>query len=227
MSVKNVGRNADLLRGKINKANGAVRAGIPQNGRVEEALRLVAVHEAGHAVAYIRAHQKMGRHYPAFIQVLIRPDASKPYVDLKGREVPCYGVVDKSDLYSLVTGRIVWRDIPHLRSELRNQMEWEMIGSLAGPFAEVVARGYRGKSTMFWAAAFNCGAKGDIETAENVLKDWKWATKGRAGLRRFGDLTRELVLSDWPAIEALAAALLRRNVLSYDEAVDAIGESMR
>jgi hypothetical protein len=34
--------------------------------------------------------------------------------------------------------------------------------------------------------------------------------------------TRELVLADWPAIEALAAVLLKRNTLSYDEALAAI-----
>jgi hypothetical protein len=37
--------------------------------------------------------------------------------------------------------------------------------------------------------------------------------------------TRELVLEDWPAIEALAAALLKRNTLSYDEALAAICET--
>jgi hypothetical protein len=193
----------------------------------KDALRLIAHHEAGHAVAYIRAQQKMGRHWPAFDQVLIRPEALTrpdiPYIDLRGREVLCCGLVEKADLYSLVSGRLVWDGMPDMRPTLQAAMEWEIMGSLAGPYAEVVARGRGAKSTIFLDALFSGGVKEDFKRAEDVLADWKWATKGRAGLRRFGERTRELVLADWPAIEALAAALLTRNVLSYDEAVDAAG----
>ena len=193
-----------------------------------EALHLVAAHEAGHGVAYIRAYQKMGRHWPAFHQVLIKPDFSEPYVDWKGRECSdCAGLVEASDVYALVGGRRLWDAEPDIRPRLKAAMEWDIIVSLAGPFAEAIARGYRGKSTILSVAIVNGGAGEDFERAENVLKDWKWATKERAGLHRFGERTRELVLSEWPAIEALAAALLKRNVLSYEEALDAIGESAR
>ena len=44
----------------------------------------------------------------------------------------------------------------------------------------------------------------------------------RFGLGRFEDRARELVLKEWPAIEALSAALLTSNVLSYEQALSTI-----
>lgn len=103
-------------------------------------LRLVAAHEAGHAVAYLEAFKDMGFHWWAFHRVLIRPDFSKPHVDWKGREVQCSGMVEGNDIYSLVGGRFMWEHTPPLRPKLKKGMEWEIIVSLAGPFAEAAAR---------------------------------------------------------------------------------------
>jgi hypothetical protein len=204
-------------------------------------LRLVAAHEAGHAVAYIEAFKDMGLDWSAFDRVLIRPDISKPHVDQKGRKVQCVGMVEASNIYCLVTGRLRWENALQLelqsenmlqlrpelknwklRPELKKQMEWEIIVSLAGPFAEAAARGDRTKTNMRYTALLFCGAGLDYHRAENVLKDYKWATKGRVGLRRFEDRARELVLTEWPAIEALSAALLKSNILTYEQVLPII-----
>ena len=130
----------------------------------KDGLRLVAAHEAGHAVAYIGAFKDMGFHWDAFDRVLIRPDISKPHVDRKGREVQRSGIVEASDIHSLVSGRAIWKAVPKLRPELKKRMEWEIIVSLAGPFAEAAARGDRTKTNMRWTALF-CGAGDDYRKA--------------------------------------------------------------
>ena len=67
-------------------------------------LRLVAVHDAGHAVAYFVAFKDIGFHWHAFHRVLIRPNISKPHVDWKDRKVQCSGMVEGNDIYSPVIG---------------------------------------------------------------------------------------------------------------------------
>jgi hypothetical protein len=182
-----------------------------------DGLRLVAAHEAGHAVAYLGAFKDMGFHWPAFDRILIRPDTSKPHVDLKGREVQCWGMVEGNDIYSQVEGKGLWEHLPQWRPMIKKRMEWDIIVNLAGPFGEAAARGDRTKTHMRYTALFFCGGNADYRRAEDVLKDYKWATGERIGLRRFEDRARELILMEWPTIEALSAALLKSDVLSYEQ----------
>jgi hypothetical protein len=101
-------------------------------------------------------------------------------------------------------------------------MEWEINVNLAGPFGEAAARGVRTKAQMRYTALLFCGGDEDYRKAETVLKDYKWATGERIGLRRFEDRAHELILKEWPAIGARSAALLKSNVLSYEQALSTI-----
>jgi threonine/homoserine efflux transporter RhtA len=98
------------------------------------------------------------------------------------------------------------------------KMQWDIVINLAGPMAEAAILDDRTKSNMLWTALLYCGAKADLERAETVLAHYRAATKRQYGLTRFGHRTRELVLSAWPAIEALAHALLKFEVIKYDQA---------
>lgn len=69
----------------------------------EQLLRAIAYHEAGHAVAYVRAAEVIERPMP-FERVVIRRDWTEPYVDRRGRSIDCVGLVEASDIYSTVIG---------------------------------------------------------------------------------------------------------------------------
>jgi hypothetical protein len=64
----------------------------------------VAAHEAGHAVAYIRCYEALGRHWPSFDRVFIRRDFSTPYVNDRGHEIDCAGMCEAADLYCFAGG---------------------------------------------------------------------------------------------------------------------------
>jgi len=53
-------------------------------GTAADPMYDTAAHEAGHAVAHILAFRALGQDWPSFDRVLIRRDASKPYVARKG-----------------------------------------------------------------------------------------------------------------------------------------------
>src|SRR5450759_648801 len=107
-------------------------------------MYFVAAHEAGHAVAYILAHRALGRGYPSFHRVLIRRNSSSPYIDLKNRKVNCVGLCEAPDIYTCGIGLALFKREPELRPglkvEILSTMEWAILISLAGPFAEAASR---------------------------------------------------------------------------------------
>lgn len=185
-------------------------------------MYFVAVHEAGHAVAYILAHRALDRDYSSFHRVFIRRDFSSPYIDDKNRVVDdCSGMCEAPDLYAPGIGLMVFYQEPEarpgLKLEMLAKMEWAILTSLAGPFAEVAARGVHSKANMRLTARF-CGGEADFEVAEAVLVDYKKTSGRRRCIQHFEDRTRDLVLKSRPAIIALAKALLVRETLDYDDA---------
>jgi len=188
--------------------------------------RSTAHHEAGHAVAYIRAFRALGQDWPAFERVVIRPNASGLHLNGRGVEIDCVGVCEATDICIPVVGLAIFNGAqrPELQSMMLRRMEWEIMVKLAGPFATAAHAGIRAKQEMRWAALLSGGTDDDYKRAESVLADYKKATRRAYGLRRFEDRTRDLVLGAWPAIEALAVALLnsKSGALEYDEAVSVV-----
>lgn len=182
-------------------------------------MRFVAAHEAGHALAYIRANLALERNYASFRRVFIRRDFSSPYVDSKNREFDCAGMCDGSDLYtaSANLGIVYQEPEPGAKSATLARMEWAIVISLAGPFAEAAARGARSKANMRLKARF-CGGEADFEFAAAVLQDYEKTSKPPRSMLHFEDRTRDLVLKSWPAIDALAKALLANETLDHDSA---------
>lgn len=195
---------------------------IPTTAASVDPMRFVAAHEAGHAVAYILAHRALGRHYASFKRVLIRRDYSLPYIDDRGREISCSGICEAPDLYQVGIGLGLFNHEPELHPGLRNEilgtMEWAILVSLAGPFAEASFRGDHSKRRMRYTALFHCGSKDDYADAEAILPDYRKASKRRHGLRHFEDRTRELVLESWPTISTLAKHLVKKEALDHAEA---------
>jgi len=98
------------------------------------------------------------------------------------------------------------------------KMEWEIHTLLAGPFARAAALGSQSKKNMRWDALLGGGAYDDYRAARAVLVDYNWAMRREYGMSRFEDRTRDLVLAHWPAIDALALALLKSETLEHDAA---------
>lgn len=190
-----------------------------ERGVVKALSHATAVHEAGHAVAYVLAFRALGREYAAFDRVFIRQSSSSPYIDRRGRSIKCLGMCEGPDLYTPINGLSVFNMAPpNLKAEILVTMEWSMIISFAGPFAEAFSRNYRSRSDKRWSALFSCGASEDYAQAEAVLADYKKASKRRYGIRHFEDRAWELVVANQPAISALASKLLRHETLEYKEA---------
>ena len=188
----------------------------------DDPMRFVAAHEAGHAFTLILAHRALERDYASFHRVFIRRDFSSPYIDGKNREVDdCSGMCEGPDLYVPRIGLMVfYQELeaqPELRLEMLAKMEWAILTSLAGPFAEAAARGVHSKARMHLKARF-CGGEADFEAAKAVLLDYERASKRRRSMLDFEERTRELVLKSRPAIDALAQALLVKETLDHDDA---------
>jgi hypothetical protein len=183
-----------------------------------EVMHFVSHHEAGHAVASILAFRALGRSYPAFDRVFVRPDFSSPYIDRKGRSIDCAGLCEGPNLYTPKIGLLVFNMEPALQAEILQTMEWSMVISFAGPFAEAIAKGLRSRRDKRWTALFSSGAEEDYRQAEAVLADYKQASKRRYGLRHFEELAWDLALKQQSAIAALASSLLSQLSLEYDQA---------
>jgi hypothetical protein len=107
--------------------------------------------------------------------------------------------------------------LPGLKAEILAKMEWEILISLAGPFAEAASRDVRSKRDMRFTALLFCGAKDDYGVAKTVLPDYKTASKRRHGIPHFEHRTRDLVLNAWPAIKEIAKSLLAKETLDHDD----------
>jgi hypothetical protein len=108
--------------------------------------------------------------------------------------------------------------LPGFKAECLSKMEWSMIISFAGPFAEAFSRKHRSRNDKRPVALLSCGAIGDYNDAEAVLADYKEASKRRYGIRHFEDLAWDLVVANQPAISALASELFQRETLEYNDA---------
>lgn len=90
----------------------------------------------------------------------------------------------------------------------RDAMQWQIIIYMAGGVAEAIHRGEWLQQYIFWFA-MQCGAGGDREAAEAIIADLRKLTGRRHGLERFAIRARKLLLANWPAVEAIAAVLIR------------------
>jgi hypothetical protein len=90
--------------------------------------------------------------------------------------------------------------------------------------AEIVSAGERRKTAFeyAWLHAHGLGMEEDYQSAERCLEDLRQLKRRRYELRRFEKETGNLVLRAWPAIEALARALVDAGTLEFEAAYDII-----
>ena len=181
-----------------------------------------AVHEAGHAVASWHMQQLLGRGWCQFERVFIRtPEevAAGPYVDDRGREVSCVGMLEGPSRYNpgILNPLLVSPDLLPL---LRKTMEAEVVTTLAGPIAEAQMRKCSLVSTLL------IGGSGDEEMARRCLSDFQCDANVSEAFERSVRRTRKIVRQRWGAILALADELLIRRSLTGAEAVAVIDSAV-
>jgi hypothetical protein len=117
----------------------------------------------------------------------------------------------------VLPGAVLRNVDPRIKELWQVLMNMEIVGALAGPFAQARALGGNSKTSAKWHALFTGGCEGDYKRAEVTIADMRAMTR-RGSLRKFEDQTYTLVKRYWPAIDALGELLLQRQLLEYDEA---------
>jgi hypothetical protein len=173
-------------------------------------LSAIAYHEAGHAVAHALALREA--HLPNFdAPPNVKYAAIRRDDDGKASGI-CFGanVYDPHYVAALPGG------------DCRDAMQWQIVIDMAGGAAEAIHRGERNKREIMWFALFNCGTEGDLETASAVLADLNALTSKRYGLNRFVIRAVELLRANWPAVESIAAVLIRDRYIDNAEIAAAV-----
>ena len=179
-------------------------------------LVLAAHHEAGHAVAIVLAFRKATGLPKPPPPLLVR------YVEIT-EDTPgqwggcCVG----PDIYS-----VRW-PIACIAPRYRDLMERQITISLSGGCAEAIARGERRKSEVLRFATNHCSVDDDLTKARIVLADLFRLTGIHRHPEHFVERTMVLLEEHWPAVEALASALIEHRRIEGDRIERIIDASIR
>jgi hypothetical protein len=198
----------------------------------------LAAHEAGHAVVSVVSTRALDECITsAFHRVQIRRDRRKPILTERGprRDIGgicegpnlwnpgfvqiCLGLEPNTPLSATLLEATPW-PLPYVCACI----EWQIRRDLAGGMAEIVSAGERRKTELeyAWLHVHALGMEADYQSAERCLEDLRQLKRRRYGLRRFEMETANLVLRAWPAIEALARALVEAGTLEFKAAYDIV-----
>jgi hypothetical protein len=184
--------------------------------RVRRMYRTIAIHEAGHAFASWATSRRSGRSWTQIhCAAIMSPDDivdETPYIDRRGREVHCLGIVEISDR---------WDDRSHMlvgsvpRPILREDNLSDAIVSLAGPVAEA-------KHSKAWLATvvIRSGNQCDVDQVLSILRSYPGIASDPAPT--WGEVERHaryIINKGWPAIVALADCLVDQGTLEEDDII--------
>jgi hypothetical protein len=168
-----------------------------------------AFHEAGHSVAVLHAFDAA--------PWLPRPAPLHPvrYVEI---DDDGGGNCQSADIYSMR-----W-PIDAIVPKYRPLMEAQVCIHLAGGISEAILCGVRGGREALRFAESSMGA--DLIKAEEVLRDVFRLTGYRVGPQHYADRTLTMMLEHWPAVEALAEALLDHGRIEGWQVEEIVAEAM-
>jgi hypothetical protein len=186
--------------------------------KMQNTYRYVAVHEAGHAVASWHVQQMLGRDRCQFERVFIRtPEevSAGPYIDQRGRPIQCIGLMEGPSRYNPGVFNPISAP-PDIRSLHRQNMEAEVITSLAGPIAEARIR----KCSL--AAAYLVGGKDDYDMAKRCVADFEGEADMSEAFGKLQERAGTIVRQRWSSVLALADKLRVHRSVTGPEAVTVI-----
>lgn len=177
----------------------------------------VAVHEAGHAVAYIHAAQAVYGNPRGCRSVHIRPGMSPHWVDDRGRQQQGSGACQSSGIFDMGMSR--YQRVPPREywPELRLIADWEIVGCLAGPLAELTLYGSSWPRPDLEDIVEEAGGGEDLQNVDILLEDLKALGRRRPSIKRHMLRTLRLVEDNSDAIEALAERLQIQHHLEFEE----------
>jgi hypothetical protein len=173
-------------------------------------LSCASYHEAGHGVATLLGFRTVRSPMPAppipveLIEIYT-PEKPHPYLRAEGKN------------YGISTYAPEWPAERRIAPEWREAMEWHIVIMLAGGIAEAIARGERRKRQVLPFAIAHCGCRTDRVQVAKTLDDLHVLTGRRYSEQRFADRTRALLLAYWPAVRALAEALIEAKRLEGEQ----------
>lgn len=181
------------------------------------AKRIVAYHEAGHAVANVLAF----RHCALLPAPLPRAIIKDIAIFTEGTHLS--GLCNGPGIYSTK-----WPE-RRIQEAFRDAMEWHIVTMMAGGVAETIHRGRKGKRDLLANAFFQEGADGDLDEINLVMQDLEildGKKPSNAFWQRLAVRTRDCLLVHWLAVDALAQALVKAEYLPGREAESIIDTAL-
>ena len=157
-------------------------------------LSEVAFHEAGHALAAVRGFRTA--------KWLPFPPPPLPVTCIEIADSPA-GLSGSCTALNIYSTR--WSD-KRVSERFRDLMERQIAIHLAGGLAEAIHRGERRKEEVLRFATLHCGTDIDLQRAAPVLADLRRVAGD--GEQRLAERALVSLLTHWPAVDALAQALI-------------------
>ena len=172
---------------------------------MDDELSRAAFHESGHAVAIVAAFRDAAWLPKPAPEVLVR------YVEITEDTTPGQwtGIAAGTSIYSTT-----WPE-HRIAPRYVNLMRAQVCVHLAGSIAEACHRGERRRKEILAFAKAHCHLDADLQLATGVLADLR-------RLRRYDeqaiiDHTLATMLAYWPAVEAVAQALVENKRIEGGE----------
>jgi hypothetical protein len=128
------------------------------------------------------------------------------------------GVCEQPALWTaLPRGAKYFRRLP-LETQERSQilMEWQIVRDLAGGVAETAYQGHRARARFRFPLLLD-SMRLDYDSAFATLNEYCQLRRRRYGINGFFDRTRDIVFAAWPAVAALADALIHARSIEFEE----------
>lgn len=142
---------------------------------------------------------------------------SKPR-KFRGRPGWYLGRCHNQDIYSTK-----WTPAYRLRPQWQEAMEWSIVIDIAGGIAEAIPFGKRNHRDALQRALSTEGALVDFDSIDLVLTDLRALTGQRlerfVAYRHYAARAMKLLKANWPAVEAIAVALIRDRHIDAAEAL--------
>ena len=168
-----------------------------------------AYHEAGHAVAIVLAFR------------------TAPWLPHRAPSLPVRFVEITDDGGGNCVGMSVYSmqwDIGVIKPRYRDLMERQVCIHLSGGISEAILSGVRGGREALRFAEAHMDA--DLTKAEEVCRDIFRLTGYRVGPQHYADRTLTMMLEHWPAVEALAEALIDERRIEGWQVEEIVADAM-
>ena len=189
----------------------------------DEQRRVIAHHEAGHAVAAAYAHLEItGKPYFAERIAIARSEGGLPTTGYDGRKGYCNGLCRMN---STVLGLYLRLNdsTPQLLRIERNKAIWSTVFFLAGPYAELRYLKSKESFASRYSADLGGRSTNDFDSAERLYQLIQAAPQRKVSYETIHRKSRELMAARWDVVVKLAEAVFACDELFASDVERVIG----